>query len=1229
MQPLDTFSFPLQGPALIEASAGTGKTYTIVNLYLRLLLGHHCQPLSVEQILVVTFTNAATAELKDRIRQKLQQSYLDFYAAHSDDSFVQQLLERLSDRELACKRLALALKQLDQAAIFTIHSFCQRMLSEHAFESGVLYEQTLILDELPYLQIATEDYWRREIVTLEPEVLKRVLAMWRTPDALLKTIRPWLSRRAEAMRHVSVSEVSRMLADYQQQVAAAKSWWLEQDVARHLFEANLRANVRLAKAEFLEQMNAFCRSQQVEPDFDKKFWENFLPEKVAKAAKKDSKDLSFLDFSRFEQLQALQEACNNGLQQAFSQAALHAVSLNVQQYKNNLAVLAPDDLLRSLASALHDNSGQTAGGLASRIRQCFPAALIDEFQDTDPQQFAIFRAIYSPQTDTAVPQLVAQSAQTQATSWIMIGDPKQAIYAFRGADIFTYIQAKQLVAPERQFTLSNNYRSRRQLVEAVNSVFTQRDKAFLVSDSIPFIPVSAAKERRGLEIDQQTQHSLEFAHLPSGELPILSWDSAGKAMAQDCAGQIARLLQLATQGRATIDGKPIEAADCCVLVRDRMEADLVKQALANLNVASVFLVRKSVFSSQTAYDLYLLLQALAHPGSETKLRAALMTELFAFDAAELDALFANELLWQHYSEQVFSWHKDWSKQGLMLVLHQVCQQFNVYEKLISHYADGMRRLSDLRHLIELLQQQSAVVSGSSQLLHWFEHKLVEPDDNHEAQQLRLETDQNLVQIITQHAAKGLEFPLVFLPFVSRYREAKEAIFHDDQQVLLVDFLAENETLAKADHERLAEDIRLLYVALTRAVYFCSVGLWNVSSGRGKSSGFSQTAIGVLLWHDYTQINDEAIVERLSQLSASSALEPNNTAGLHTIGYRQVDQTSVYPRFVDPKAQTMPVWHEKPVIQPIKRSWQLTSYSAISKAHHSKDLLPPGFDEGETSPAAAPINEQLRDLSPSPFTFVKGANAGSFLHAVLESVDFCQPDNLAEQIAEKSLYYGIEAHWQPMLHTWLLAVLQTPLNAQNTATTAADLSLSRLSKTQIKIEMEFHMPLRKVRASQFNDLLNRFVVQREVHYQFEQLNGMLKGFIDLLFEYKGKFYVADYKSNHLGYEFSDYQGVQLEAAMVEHDYHLQAILYSLALHRWLKQRLSDYDYEQHMGGALYLFLRGMSPQLPANGVYHYKPPRALIVGLDGLFDDKQSLVDKSSDTPLSGHIETSQEQLNLW
>ncbi len=1205
MQPLNTFIFPLQGPALIEASAGTGKTYTIVNLYLRLLLGHQCTPLTVDKILVVTFTNAATAELKDRVRQKLQQAYLDFYAGHSDDGFVRQLIDSLDDTKLACQRLSLAVKQMDEAAIFTIHGFCQRMLKEHAFESGMLYEQTLIMDESEWLQLAVADFWRREIVTLNDELLGMILDSWAEPEALLKDIRNLLYRRATPIAEMSLESVAKALDDYKALLAKVADWWQQQNVAGQLLQADLNGRAKLGKEDFLAQVSAALAERQLMPKFDKERWAALSAEKLEKARKKTSKPTDHLDFGQFDQLAQLQQDCVEGLQIGLLHQAIGAVRDNLQQNKQRLSLLSPDDLLSSLQQALAGNSGNV---LAQSIRQAYPAALIDEFQDTDPQQFEIFRAVYAVQTSEE------EIEATPAPSWIMIGDPKQAIYAFRGADIFTYIQAKSLVVDDRQFTLATNYRTREPLVNAVNTLFTQREMAFLVEDSIPFYPVSAAKNPEGLVVQGQAAASLALVHLPAGDKGVLGWEPAAMPMAMACAGEIARILQAASDGNASVAGKAPQASDCCVLVRDRLEADLIKQALAKLNVASVFLVRKSVFATQMAYDLYLLLQALAHPGDERKLKAALTSELFAFTAEQLDALFANELQWQRLTEQVFQWHRDWRRYGLMLVLEQVFAQYDIYAKLVAHFEDGMRRVTDLRHLTELLQQQSALVNGESQLLHWYESHLADPDHDHEGQQLRLETDANLVQIITQHASKGLEFPLVFLPFVSRFRTSKEAIFHDATQGLMVDLLASDEHLATADHERLAEDIRLFYVALTRAEHYCWMGVWNFASGRSKQSALLQSAIGTLLLHDVDPIDDGTIASRLQSLTDKA-----------DISYRAISDeelTGDYAPYVGQPTQQTPDWQTAILKQPVKRSWQLTSYSAIASHHQVKDELPPGFDEGVQPMMPPPEQEPV----PSPFSFVRGANAGSFLHGVFENIDFTQPDNLAEVIEEKGKWYGIDASWYPMLHQWLGDVLLAKFATEGKD---AALQLAALAPQQVKIEMEFHMPLTQVRASQFNQILNQYAPRRDYHYQFEQLNGMLKGFIDLLFEYQGRFYVADYKSNHLGDSLAEYHGQALETAMVEHDYHLQAILYSLALHRWLKPRIANYDYDTHCGGAYYLFLRGMHSEHPGNGIYHFTPQKGLILALDRLFDGEAPEVAQQHAAKDASKDNSAQGQLDLW
>ncbi|MFT4993727.1 MAG: exodeoxyribonuclease V beta subunit [Paraglaciecola sp.] len=1217
MKVLDSLSFPLSGASLIEASAGTGKTYTIVNLYLRLLLGHQCPALGVEKILVVTFTNAATAELKGRIRKKLRQTYLDFFAGHSNDEFVQGLLAQLPERELACQRLALATKQMDEAAIFTIHGFSLRMLTQHAFESGAMYEQSLILDESEWLKLALEDYWRKYIVGLEPYLLSMVLKLWSSPDALLLNIRNLLYRRARAQQSQSIDRCQVVLENYSAHVQQVKSWWLQNNVAEQLSNGNLNGRSKLAKGELLDAMQLFCHSGAIEPNFDKDGWGVFSQEKLQKALKKGSVDLSHLDFGPFDDLSRLQQSCFDSIRLAFSAQALEKIAENLAGNKQRLHLLAPDDLLSTLQHALSDANSKQSQALATAIVQTYPAVLIDEFQDTDPVQFAVFKGIYGT------------ASHSPAPCWIMIGDPKQAIYAFRGADIFTYIEAKQLVGSEQQFTLNTNWRSQGKLVEAINGLFTASEQGFLYQQSIPFHPVMAAKGQSALQLGGQTLPALQFQHLRSTDGKPLPWSQVQQELARQTAAQISHLLYQAQAGEASIHGQPLRAGDCCVLVRDRQEADVIKQALFELNVASVFLVRKSVFATQLAQDLFMLLKALSKPGDERLIKNALMSELFAMTAAQIDDLLNNDLAWQQIIEHCYQWHRDWQQQGLMLVLNKVSRHFDLEHKLVSHYVDGLRRLTDLRHLSELLQQQSKVLQGEAHLLHWFEQRLLDPDHNHEGQQLRLETDANLVQIITQHAAKGLEFPLVFIPFACRFKGAKEALYHNEQQELVVDLLAAPEHLLAAERERLAEDTRLLYVALTRAVYFCSVGIWNnAHSQRKGESGLLASALGCLLLKQEEQPSDELIITRLTTLAKTLDI------GCQT--FEQAQQGRVLQ--TKHHGQDLINLQLAQLRRPVKRQWRLTSYSALSSQQQHLEIALPGMDEGH-DPIAIVVEAQAGDNMQeapllSPFTFERGAKAGSFLHGVLENVDFQRPEQLSPAITQQGLWFGIDELWYPMLDSWLGDVLSAPFAPIAAEGQGADLCLRALSSHQVKVEMEFFMPLLQVKVEAFNQLINQYQQQHARQYQFEELNGMIKGFIDLMFEFNGKFYVADYKSNHLGDDLARYHPAALEQAMTDHDYHLQAILYTLALHRWLGQKLPDYQYETHVGGAYYLFLRGMSTEAPGSGVYHLLPDKQLIMGLDKLFSGMLRMANPyeagtGEKTKQSEQPQQQQGQLDLW
>lgn len=451
MQILNPITMALTGNNLIEASAGTGKTYTITSLYLRALLGLQIQGqigqgLSVEQILVVTFTEAATEEIRDRVRSKLLEAkeaifYLDCQddIKPAVDVAVLDIINQLPDKQQAFERLDGAIKMMDEAAIFTIHGFCQRMLTHHAFESGSLFDNEFILDEQAYLLTAIKDFWRCTVYPLEGPLLEMFLANWRAPEKLLAEVRPLLNKQASRIEpQVSLQMLQSNITEYQSLSDKTKIQWIEQHLPALIFESNIAKNRKPAKAEYLEAFTSFCQTDDLEFKKGKDSWELWSAEAINKASgKKPPPEHSI--FSDFSRLAELKDAINQQVKAYFKIAALQVVQHNLAQAKAKAQKLSPDDLLTKMASALSDNdncSGEdNAQRLAQSIAKQFPLAMIDEFQDTDPLQYTIFNRIYGGEDTTLV----------------MIGDPKQAIYGFRGADIFTYIGAKEAVNESGQY----------------------------------------------------------------------------------------------------------------------------------------------------------------------------------------------------------------------------------------------------------------------------------------------------------------------------------------------------------------------------------------------------------------------------------------------------------------------------------------------------------------------------------------------------------------------------------------------------------------------------------------------------------------------------------------------------------------------------------------------------------------------------------------------------------
>ncbi len=1163
---LDPLTLPLTGLQVIEASAGTGKTWTLAALYVRLVLGHLPGGSDVSlglyppQILVMTFTDAATAELRGRIRARLSQAARYFHhgeqAGLDADDFLRALYAETdaAQRPACAERLDVAAQWMDEAAIFTIHGWSSRMLKTHAFDSGSLFQQSRVEDSARLKLVAVQDYWRKWFYPLSVEQIWALQAVGNTPQDLLDQLGPRWTLADKAPQPSPAPELAPDVIiqawetwQHQQQALAssARLGWTPELVAR-VNEAAARKAIKGYRADWLtgwlEQMAAWQQAESIKLDTLQRFATSRLLEKGwAEAAQHRA----------FAHIEALCEhlATEPPVTEQLLAHAAHEVGAAYARAKARLAQFDFSDLLQNLYHALQAPNGR----LAEAIRQQFPVALVDEFQDTDPWQYGALSKIYGNAEDAS-----------QATGLIMIGDPKQAIYSFRGADLATYLGARQQA--QAIHTLSGNFRSTAGVVAAVNHVFAHAAKPF---GDVPYEIVTACNPHvLPLQVAGQTQAAMtvwQLQHAKMPRKPVL-------------LRQLAEVF--ATQMVGLLNAGAARPGAMAVLVKNWVEARAIRTALSNRGVRSVYLSeRDSVFATAQATDLWRILRAVAQPRDAQYIRAALATALWGLPWRELENLFHDEVAWDDLSERFHGWQLVWQRQGFLPMLHQLLHAQSIPKRLLNQgdptSTQGERQLTNLLHLGDLLQNASLGLQGEGALLRYLEDQLRDPQASGDTAQLRLESDADLVQVITLHKAKGLQYPLVFLPFASNYRAADNEL---------------------DDPLRLAEDIRLLYVALTRAEQAVWLGL---TTTRGDVDGKNpkvKSAVSALLGR---QAPDD--LAQCLQAWASEHIVVHNAPAPDDSAYT-------------PQAATK---HWKPARTPqrqLRSRWWSASFSALTRdVEHSSPALAPGsaLDErlGDAQiDSALPQGVDaavLPGLLLPPFNaFPAGSQYGTLLHDLLEwqaqqgwpAGRDKPPEAIAADwqklLTRKTLGLKLDEAECDLLATWVPAIASTPLAVAD----ASGLVLARLTPDHYWAEMAFSLKVNALSSARLDHLIGQHVLvgQPRPAMQPRQLEGMLTGAMDLVLAFEGRYYVLDYKSNKL----PGYAPAQLQQALLAHRYDVQYSLYLLALHRLLKSRLPDYDYDRHVGGALYLFLRGIDQ--PGAGLYADKPPKALIEALDAAF-----------------------------
>ena len=1212
---------PLHGRHLIEASAGTGKTYNITRLYLRLLLE---KQLDVKDILVMTFTKAATEEIKGRVARTLREAATLWETAINNGGVLPEGTDAVfvhlyqhCDPTQSLAILKAAQLELTDASVFTIHGFCQHVIGQLAFSSGFAMTLNLSSDTSDLYLQAAED-WIRKISHNEREFLLLAEQGWHVPETLLSTFS---------------SSVKSVLTPV----------LLDENSIEQAFIANLHANELTEPTNFEHHLDNIINNEPL-------IYKELISKPAHKATRPaelealktwlsnkeyvpiDPEAGAFLDGRRYSRnksgvkeilapIKAFADAIKNAC--ADKQASLDKVPVfrlvnnaidfiksNVAAQKEQRGVIDFDDLIRMLA----DEVVKPGNRLVSELRKRFPVALIDEFQDTDAKQYAIVDAVYPK--------------ASKHHALFMIGDPKQAIYRFRGGDIFTYLHAGKQA--DYRWIMNTNWRSVESMVRAYNRLFngapvrssnknTESNDVFKFG--IRYTPVNhtplAEAAKHPLIDPMGARNAMNFVSMNLDQKSDAN--TMRRGLAQWIGQEIYRLLD-----EVTFDdnpARPVKPKDIAILVKNRTEASVIKYVLQQQGLSCVYLSdRSNLFATPEAKDVLRLLNGIWHNSDSSKVAASFASPLWGYSPQTLVNLLYHEddELWDSAYEEVTSLRDMWLQKGCMSVLLYLMK-----EKYAPYGRDIERALTNYQHLAEVLEKASANYPGGEQLLDWL-HKQIHQPQSDEEMTLRLESDSQLIRLVTQHGSKGLEYPIVFIPFASSYKDAAKngtsysqilTYYDENKQDLQLQLGTTKHAIERVRAEGDAEEMRLTYVAVTRAAHRCYMGIIPLE-GNEKSALARALNVDSEKGRDWNTVLDAIAQE---DDSFSEHISVDSVSLNYTSSQEKLDKTPLNVLEFSGTAN---------------ENWRLYSFSALSRLTTHSSAYSPGLyqsipviqTERDEEIALADSVTSVGVLSESDinaahaeqlrFTLEKGASAGNLLHDLLELNDFTEP-LWEESGSELVTRFGLADDAVPQLYEWLDEVLMTPLYP------TMSLRLCDLPMQQTLREAEFYFPMNASRWRGLRQILmqHRKCVANTLGGNVEpvpslavsELEGMMHGFIDLIFEYEGKYYVGDYKSTWLGNDIASYTPLALYANNQQHLYDLQYLIYCLALHRYLANTIENYNPEIHFGGVYYLYLRGMHPHnRQGEGVFFSPIDGQTLDALDGLFDGNNDTQDAVSE-----------------
>lgn len=1138
----DAAESPIDGTFIIEAGAGTGKTYSIAILVLRLIL---TREIPIEKILVVTFTKAATEELKDRIDRFLREA-LDICHGGNGDSVIAGIVNKCRENVNCEGLLKKAILSLDEAPVFTIHGFCMRVLEDNAFEADSSFNADMLQNQDDLLDEITGDFFRKEICALPESILK-----YRINALSFNGLRNFLKEYLKNDLELSCPEN----AVAEKTVAKTEALRKAVENARNCWERDRREIVRLLeKTEFKhppdllkdihsfeEKLDSFFKRDILQETIEfKKFLKDnaipkYLPQSELNKKVKAGGSAEHEFFTAIEELVRCAEERRSAVEEmtAYYRGRLYGYAwTRLKAEKNARNIRYYDDLLLQLNAAL---KGAGRNNLIKVMDAKYKAVLIDEFQDTDAVQYEIFHMLF----------------KRPGGRLFFIGDPKQSVYGFRGADIFSYMSVKKQMPLTNIFTMGTNYRSSDLMVKAFNLLF-DIPKPFKYEE-IPYMPVEAHNGETKRFIPKKGET----------DSPLVIWKREGKKSgnkrfegAQDdahaaVASEIISLLEgasLCMGGTA----RRVEASDIGVLVPSRKYGDKLMEVFQSRNIPAVMSGTKSVFASEEARELLLVLRAAAEPLEASYINGALLTGLMGWDTQR--AAKADDGDIAEASERFREYRRLWEREGFIQMMMKLLSDYSIRQRLMSR-SGGARGLTNILHLSELLHNEASSDSrGIQGLVGRLGERIKEAEEESfrgsEEQELRLERDDKAVTVMTIHGSKGLEFPIVFAPYMwqksDKKRIKEEAfIYHDksssNKRFLVLDGKGESDPRYKAAcDENLAERLRLFYVAVTRARSRCYL-MHSVAIKKEKT----EAACAINNAEDYFLCDMDSRLGN-SEVIAIVPLPAGDEKLLPSEGERKKLEAKVFTGN-------------------IQRDWKISSFTYMTSGKHG---LGSAADEAFQSKEEGLSSDSLNECS--IFTFKRGADAGNALHEILEKISFDSDDHTdtIKDVLRRYRLAGAKDEYVPIVERTIKDTLCAPLPAEPSFCLADINGDNRVS------ELRFWFPVPRNLSKNNTQRLELWNGESKSEISIDAFNGFVNGAVDLLFKYNGKYYIADWKSNYLGKNAADYEYDSMHNAMLNNSYNLQYMLYSLASDRFLRRTDPAYSFDTGFGGVFYIFLRGV-------------------------------------------------------